>query len=260
MTTSRPLAILAGVSLGVYQRSQRWKPSHRGWDIRVVSSQQHARAELQSIWKRVLSEYDANSGSAHGTHLLLAHDREDQRPDFERDLWARSIRAVWLPREVSTQYGSEDCRRAIARLLRFEELWRTRIRPTLNTPLILPEPAFTADSSVRDSWKRARKVHSDRDNLDAVGASIRRFSERHRQGQVWLDRDKLVFQSGAPHGTHGLPGWRAQKLTCQLPKGHHYDVKHERGRAFDLSDHGGSTHRFDTYTNVDAHGFVRGGQ
>ena len=142
----------------------------------------------------------------------------------------------------------------------FEEQWRQRLRPDLNSPLLLPESAFEADPNVRDTWIRAHNVVVDHDNMDAVDVSIRRFVGVHRKGPGWVDARKLLFNKGAPHGEHGLPAWRRQKLGFRLPEGFHFDVNHQRDRSFRLSDQNGIRHQFHTYTNVDPHGFIRGGQ
>ena len=260
MIARLPLAVLAGVSLGAHQRSNRWKPRRGGWEVRVLPSQQYGRADLHGVWKRLLSYYDSNSEAANGIHLLLLHDREDERPQFNRELGLRSIRAVWLAPGMSTQYGSGPFEQVVDHLLGFEETWRTRIRPELNSPLVLPETGFSAQRDVRDTWRRARKVNDARDDIDAVAKSIERFADRHKHGQGWRDARQLVFRRGAPHGEHGLPSWRKQKLTFRLPEGHHFDVTHERGSAFHIEDEGGASRKFARYTNVDSHGFVRGGR
>ena len=172
-----------------------------------------------------------------GAHLLLAHDRKDERPTFE-ELETRSYRATWLPRELSPQYGTAQFRTAVDRVLEFEESWRGRVRPEIDSPLLLPETAFKAEQSVKDVWSRARKVDQQRDRLDAVEKTINRFRDRHRKRDGWHDNNRLVFERGTPHGGHALPGWRKRKLTRQLPPGFHFDVKHERSGPFQVFEPG----------------------
>ena len=193
-------------------------------------------------------------------HFLLAHDREDERPRYRREFGRRSLRAVWLDRQLSVQYGSPDFRREIDDILEFEEQWRQRLRPNLNSPLLLPESAFGARANVRDTWTRARNVVTGHDNIDAVRESIHRFVREHRKGSEWIDTRRLLFGRGAPHGVHGMLAWRQQKLGFRLPNGFHFDVKHEQGRSFRLSDQDGTRDEFNTYANVDPHGFMRGGR
>ncbi len=57
-----------------------------------------------------------------------------------------------------------------------------------------------------------------------------------------------------------MPSWRQQKLGFRLPNGFHFDVKHEQGRSFRLSDSDGTRHEFNTYANLDPHEFVRHGR
>ena len=168
-------------------------------------------------------------------------------------------RGVWLDRHLSNQYGSGDFRDAIETLLEFEEQWREGLRPDLNSPLLLPMSAFEAGAKVRDTWMRVQDVVIEHDGIDAVRGLIRRFAREHRKHSGWIDERRLLFGRGVPHGMHGLPAWRRQKLGFRLPEGFHFDVAHEKDRPFQLSDEKGMPRKFDTYTNVDPHGFVRGG-
>ena len=100
----------------------------------------------------------------------------------------------------------------------------------------------------------------DRDRIDAARGLIRAFVREHGKRSSWIDERRLIFRRGAPHGMYGLPAWRRQKLGFRLPDGFHFDVTHERDRIFQLSDQEGRPREFDAYTNVDPHGFVRGGR
>ena len=259
MSQGGPVAVVAGVSLGSYRRSD-WRPARDGWVIDVLPGREQRHGSLKGIWQRVLRHGDERSdGTDAGVHFVLAHDREEERPAFRGELRGRSLRTVWLQRPLSTRYGSTEFRRAIDDVLAFEERWRGRIRPHLNSPLLLPESAFEAETNVRDTWLRAHDVVTGHDNIEAVDRSIERFVRVHRQGSGWLDVRRLRFNRGVPHGMHGLPGWRRQKLGSRLPDGFHFDVNSDRGRSFRLRDRDGSQHEFDAYTNVDPHGFIRGG-
>ena len=259
MNQGRPVAVVAGVSLGSYRRSD-WRPARNGWVIEVLPGAEQARGSLKSIWPRVVGVGDERAEETDaGVHFVLAHDREGERPVFRRELRKRSLRAVWLRSPLSRQYGSPEFRRALDEALEFEEQWRGRVRPQANSPLLLPESAFEADVNVRETWLRAHDVVVGHDTIDAVEQSIDRFVRVHRQGSGWLDARRLRFNRGAAHGMHGLPGWRRQKLGFRLPDGFHFDVNNDRGRSFRLSDWDGSRLDFDAYTNVDPHGFIRGG-
>ena len=255
MNDNLPRAIIAGIARGSYQRCG-WRPRRGGWSIRVLPGQDLRRGDLGSIWKRVLNEWD--KGPDAGIHLLLAHDMEDERPEFH-ELKCWSCRASWLPRELSNRYGSDAFSQAIDEFLSFEEEWRYRLRPSLNSPLLLPKSAFSADPSVKDTWKRVRTVNRQRDDIEAVERSVARFNDRHRRNGVWCDSRELEFRHGVHHGYHGLSSWRKQKFTFHFPDGFHFDVKHYRDRKFSLDDRKGKLQQFARYTNIDPHGFTRGG-
>ena len=200
----------------------------------------------------------ADNAHPAGAHLLLSHDHEQGRRQFN-DLSTRSYRATWLPRQLSGQYGSAQFRAAVDRVLAFEESWRDRVRPRIDSPLLLPETAFLAEQSVRDVWSRARRVDEHRDHLDAVEKAIVRFRKRHRKPDGWHDNKRLVFEHGTQHGGLRLPEWRKRKLTCEFPLGLHFDVRHNQSRPFQVSSQEGRVHEYTVYANIDPHGFVRGG-
>jgi len=250
-----PLAIIAGVPLGPYRRSQ-WNPERPGWVIQVIPSKHIRRADLKAVWSRVMDAAD-NAPPA-GAHLLLLHDHEQGRRQF-KDLKTKSYRATWLPRQLSRQYGSNQFRTAVERVLYFEESWRDRVRPGIDSPLLLPETAFSTEPSVGDVWLRAGRVDEHRDHLDAVEKAIVRFRKRHRKPDGWHDNKRLVFKHGTPHGGLRLPEWRKRKLTCEFPSGFHFDVRHSQGRPFRLASQERTVHEYAVYANVDPHGFFRGG-
>ncbi len=53
---------------------------------------------------------------------------------------------------------------------------------------------------------------------------------------------------------------RRWKFTYRLSPGFHFDVSHVAGRRFTLTDAHGERLSFEEYSNVDAHGYVRGGK
>ena len=252
---SAPLAIIAGIPLGPYRRSN-WKPSRAGWTIQIIPGKHISRSDLKDVWGRVMDAADRAPRT--GAHLILAHDYEEGRRRF-KELQTRSYRATWLPRELSRQYGSSEFRAAVDRALVFEDSWRDRVRPAIDSPLLLPETAFSAEQSVKDVWSRARRVDHGRDRLDAIEKAIVRFRKRHRKPDGWHDSKRLVFEHDTPHAGQQLPEWRSRKLTCQFPPGFHFDVRHNQNRPFQISGREGKVHEFFAYTNVDPHGFVRGG-
>lgn len=252
-----PLAVVAGIPLAPY-RQARIRPVREGWEVRVIPGNQRRRADLRGVWAHVLKVVD--QARADGVHLILSHDRENERRKF-LELKSRSYRAVWLPRTLSADYGQPAFNTAIDDILAFEECWRGRIRPGISSPLLLPETAFSAQPSVSDVWDRARNVHeSARDSLDAIENALTQFRREHWRRTAWRDADELVFTRGSLHGSHGLAAWQNKKLTFGLPAGFHFDVKHRRSRGFSVSDQHWVSHTFNQYTNIDPHGFIRGGR
>lgn len=241
--------------LGVFRRSER-KPARPGWEIRVIPGSEHRRADLRSVWPRVL--HVAHGAAADGVHLILLHDREDERPVFSKSgSW--SHRVSWLPRELSHRYGQTAFFAAVDDTLAYEECWRTKIRPQIDSPLLLPETAFSAQHSVADVWNRSRDMHRRKD-LSDVQKAISRFRKIHRHRGTWRDTNQLVFsRSSVPHGSHCLLPWQDKKFTFRIPRGFHFDVSHSRGGNFRVLDRDGNMWQFSQYANVDPHGFLRGG-
>ena len=250
-----PLALIAGIPRGLYMRQKQ--PKCDGWQVQVVPSEHQRKADLRSIWKRVM--HRADESDADGVHLLLAHHRDDERSHFEQMICG-SCRVIWISRELSRRYGTGEFKEEISAALQFEDRWRATIRPTIDSPLLLPETAFSASRSVVDMWRRAMKVRRGRDGLEAVQKVVGRFKRLHRKETIWRDTRELDFSRGTSHGGRHLPKRRRCKFTFNLPDGYHFDVKHRAGRPFHVSDEAGTTRHFIEYTNIDPHGFVRGGR
>ena len=251
-----PLALIAGIPLGVYRRA-RGKPDCPAWRIQVIPSQDQRKADLGRIWKRVMDQTDASN--ADGIHLFLSHYRENEYPRFEEEV-SCSYRILWIPRAVSNYYGTNAFVDWIKTALEFEEGWRTSIRPTVDSPLLLPETGFSAQESVMDMWHRVRSVRQDKDTLGAVQKTISRFKIRHGRDNGWLDFRRLYFSKGVPHGGYHLPKWRRRKFTFELPDGFHFDVRHSEGSSFRIQDQVGRRLEFKEYTNIDPHGHLRNGR
>ncbi|MCZ0943312.1 MAG: hypothetical protein OXJ53_09665 [Gammaproteobacteria bacterium] len=250
-----PLAVIAGIPLEAYRRKAK-KPDFKPWQIRVIPSKHPRKAKLDEIWSRVV---DAAGNDAEGNaHLILSHNRDSDRPRFEAqaETWCR---VVWLPHQMARNYATSDFDDTIERLLSFEAHWRASIRPSLDSPLLLPETAFSAAKPVATMWRRARRVREDRDRIDAVEQLIRRFRARHHQEGAWMDVESLRFDRGTAHGGHHLLPSRRTKLTFRLPDGFHFDVSHQSKRPFSVHDQEGLSRRFQKYANICPHGYIRGG-
>ena len=256
-----PIALIAGIPLGIYQRARETKEKRRccGWNVRTFAGQEYDRCDFARIAKRVLDVADGEETSGHdGVHLLIAH--EGDRSRFHRDLRDRCYRVVWLPPYLAKQYGRRSFDDLLHGVLQFERSWRKSVRPTIDSPLLLPENQFSAEPSTKDMWSRAFRVCRERDEIQAVKQTIARFRVRHHYQRSWRDVNELLFRRGEPsHGGRGLPSWRWRKFTFQLPAGHHFDVRHARDRPFEMAGADG-TSRHRVYANVDAYGYVRGGK
>ncbi len=203
--------------------------------------------------------HHADDSDADGVHLILAHHRDDERSEFEQ-MVCGFYRVIWIPHELSRSYGTEEFKGEISAALQFEDRWRAKLRPTIDSPLLLPETAFSASESVVDMWRRAMKVRRDRDGLEAVQKVIGRFKHHHRKTMIWRDSRDLDFSRGPNHGGLHLSKRRRRKLTFNLPDGYHFDVRHCEGRRFHVRDQSRTKRHFIDYTNIDPHGFVRGGR
>lgn len=253
-----PKVILAGIPIGVFQRNRTYEPQFDGWEISVEPSQSgRGRCDLNSIWERVLNNADSSAGD--GVHLVCFHSKENERGRFNRDIWPRH-RITWLDTQVAEEYGRPSFLEAVQACLDFELQWRDEVRPSgPSSPLLLPESCFEAEASVKDMWSRACKLQRDRDDIDAVSKTIVRFRELHkRRTGPWLDTRKLLFKHNVDHG-HTVDARRRSKFTFGLATGFHFDVRHEDGRKFTISDPNRVAFAYREYTNVDAHGILRGG-
>jgi len=85
-----PLLIVAGIPLATHERAKN-RPARDGWTIREIPSHNYRRADVLSIWKRIMAEADDAPDA--GAHLLLAHDRQSDRSCF-RDLDYRCHRVT----------------------------------------------------------------------------------------------------------------------------------------------------------------------
>lgn len=252
-----PLALIAGIPLGVYQRT-RQPPSYNGWDVQTIPSHSHRKCDFDRISKRVLASLDKAETSTHdGVHLFVVHD--GPRGQLKRDLRSKCYRVVWLPPAAARRYGQPEFDKELGDLLAFENSWRTSVRPSVDSPLLLPEGKFAAEDSTKDMWGRVYGVRPGKDDLGAVAQTVSRFRRRHRHHRGWRDTADLVFVSQELHGIHGLPTWRRRKFTFAAPEGFHFNVAHERGRQFEFASADGARASYSSHTNVDPFGYVRGG-
>ena len=248
-----PLLLIVGISQPVFNSSRGFKIDIPGWDVRVLTSRDHKRADLSKGWADVISQ--AHGASGDGAHILAYHYIENQKAELQSR--ARPYhRFVWLPNATLHSYGSEQFTDLIRSYASFEERWRETIRPTIDSPLLLPGPSFSTAPQHGDLWNRAASVSLRHDDLGVVNARVRAFRRDHRYQAVWRDSEQLHFSSKGPrHGNESRD--RRWKLTMLVPQGFHFDVEHERGIHFRLRNLKGEWTWFEKYANVDCHGHIR---
>ncbi len=251
-----PLMIVAGMPQPVLIRSKGFCPSIPGWDVYLAYSRGR-KADLQSCWKGVRSVADAAPND--GVHIFAYHHIESERGKFERTVYARH-RLVWLERSTLALFGCDEFTGLLSQLACFESIWREQVRPRgTGSALVLPECTFSPSRRFEGIWRRAHRVRIGHDSTQRIAAEIRLFKSHHFLKGAWVDRRRLVFDARGPgHGRTVRS--RCWKFTYVVPDGFHYDVQHSHSNtAFTLIDYAGVTRQFRRYTNVDCHGFVRGG-
>lgn len=249
--------ILAGISQGVVQRHKGYRPELDGWDL-VLCHSRKAKSDLWSCWGEVLTL--ARESPDSGAHIFAFHNVASERREFERDIYARH-RLIWLDQSSLAFYGTDRFTDTLQELARFEEEWRARLRPEdVRSALMLPEITFETVSNLDALWKRAQKVRRGRDDILKVRKLMEHFRTDHYRKGLWNDRRQRRFDPGGPrHGVH-IPTEQNWKYTFRVPAGFHFDVSREDSADFSLTDCKGTVHTFRCYTNVDCHGYVRGGK
>jgi hypothetical protein len=250
-----PLLILAGIPRGVYIRHKDFTPEVAGWNLIMVNSRSE-RADLSNSWEEV---QELANNAVISAHIFSFHTSIEGRERFEKDVYSRH-RLVWLEKEMLSYYGNPEFNEELQRLANFESEWCSRVRPNApNECLILPESTFSPNKAFRDTWKRSQRVRINFDNLDSIESLLNSFRQDHMKNDTWLDRRELVFNYKGERHAFSKRHWQ-WKFTYLLPHGFHFDVRHQKeNHHFTLVDCAGISRQFTTYTNVDPHGYVRGG-
>jgi len=249
----RPRLIIAGTAGWLAYRHRGYKIAIDGWEVYLLPSRTQ-KADLRSCWGDVLAVADASTHG--GAHILAHHNVFRERDRFDAEVYGRH-RLLWLEKIDFDHYGTESFAARVAELVGFEELWRESIRPRdPRSPLILPERSF--NTAYGDMWRLAQRVRSTRGDVHEVVSVMERFREDHYSKGYWVDEGGKVFNPAAKHGIH-VASARQWKFAYEVPPGFHFDVRRERGGEFSICDQEGVFRRFSTYTNVDCHGYIRGG-
>ena len=224
----------------------------------ILCHSRKAKSDLNTCWSDVL--WHADEPSHGGAHIFAFHGTESQRGEFEASVYGRH-RLVWLDQSDLLVYGTKRFSTKIKSLIDFEQMWRGSVRPKdVRSPLILPECSFETTGAVSDTWKRAHRVRIGHDEIPSVASLIGLFRERHYSKGCWIDVHARRFDPGASrHGVH-VPRERRWKFALEVPEGFHFDVQAERGQPFTIRDAQGAIRKYLAYTNVDCHGYVRGGK
>ncbi len=227
-----------------------------GWQVVVVPSPVKV-VSVERSWDALLQI--ADSAYESGVHILAFHSKIQDRREYEDAIYGRH-RLVWLDKEKLRSYGSSEFTEYIQNALDFESKWRELIRPSsVRDALVLPEQSFEPDGLLKDTWIRAQRIVEGRDSLAHIQTPINSFRSKHYSNGVWHDRAGLIFDPGGPRHGGAEAEWR-WKFTYQVPAQFHYDVHGIGNRAFRVRDRFGVAHFFNEYTNVDCHGFIRGGR
>ena len=252
-----PRLIVAGISSQLAKKHKNYDPGlPRMWQFLVFKSD-YDKPVLQTCWPRVIE--CANESSHGGAHILAFHHRREERRRFEDEVFAKH-RLLWVDIRQMHSYGKPDFAGILLKLVEFEEQWRKSLRPTKDSPLMLPQAVFKARGEEAQIWARAQAVRRDNDTINDVGSLIRKFRQRYytRRGlwRRWIDEEGKVFTNDKSlHAS--VPADRRWKFTFEPEVGFHFDVAGPGGREFSLLDASGALSRPARYFNVDFHGYLR---
>ena len=252
-----PRLLIAGIPKELFHGRRDYRPAIPGWEIRVMPARSQKRLpDAMSCWTETLSEAD-EALDEEGTHILGFHHAESDRPVMEARAGARH-RIIWASRSEVDAYGTREFTSLVAAYLSFEDRWRGIARPTLNSPLLLPESSFCPKQGHEDIWRRVARVSKDgNDTLERVHGRVQVFRMDHYQHGAWRDTREVLFKKEEYHGFH-MSAAERRKYTLLTPPGFHFNVRHEKGRMFTLPEQGGPVKiNAGSYANVDCHGRMR---
>lgn len=252
-----PVLLIVGISPGLAKTNKSYSPSTSDWTAKTIPSRSK-NPDLSTCWGRVLQF--ADSSVPDGCHILAFHPRQDEYPKFHQTLKSRH-RLVWGDSAQLREYGQSGFFKYVDSLLDFEKVWRTQIRPAgMISPLVLPQPSFKAGGKFSYAWDRSHYVSLLKDSISDIADLLKAFRREFRRRGVWIDDNDIEFKSATASGLHAVaPVSRQWKFTLKLHPQFHYDVRHQRGGKFTLTDAEGNRSRFNKHANVDAHGYLRGG-
>ena len=239
------------------QRYRKYRPKVSGWEVELVFSRT-SRAEIRScigLIERLLEDSPLD-----GTHVLAFQSSPESDKKSLSHFFYPSYRLVWLNKTGLGLFGTIAFEEWLQTIVTFEQEWRSKVRPSnANEALVLPEFVFTSARALHSLWERASKLSVEHDDIQRVAGGIKEFRRLYYRDSLWEDENGIRYD---PRGElHGIPSLAKHKwkYAYQYPLGFHYDVSCPTRRAFLIQDAEGVRHQFSRHTNVDPHGYVRGG-
>ncbi|MGD0580263.1 MAG: hypothetical protein ABSC08_15195 [Bryobacteraceae bacterium] len=234
-----------------------------GWAVKFVPSPtklpQVSAAEVDQTLKLASQHQD--------THILGFSTQPDRQRFADRI--KAYFRFRWFDHILLKHLGSPDpfpFLNQLAADLAQESTWADRVKPSdLNSPLLLPECAFSAARKHSDLWRHACS-YGDSNNIDGAEKAIGAFQSCYRRRvdsgrpkqSKWVDEQDRIFDHDGPrHGAAPFP--RDWKYSFRIEIGFHFDVKSLSGKQFFLCDALGERNRIaaGAHLNMDSHGYVR---
>ncbi|MGK5024205.1 hypothetical protein [Janthinobacterium sp. RB2R34] len=257
-----PTALLAGVPLRlVRQATAALSPIMRegAWKIKFVSGSEKLShigiAAVDDLLKKA-----ADLDSAHIVGFQQTGDRsvvaQKIRQHF-RFRWG-DAEPMWAAANDATRFLAY-----VREILAEEELWREHVMPRdKSSPLILPANLFTRKAGHEDIWEACEIFGRGAEHYTQLAKKIDKFERDHRKAYTpnspmfMVDRADLVWKDAGPyHGSTPFP--KQWKYSLKLIDAFHYDVEHQKGTGFTMTDSAKSTFsvKSTNHANIDCHGY-----
>lgn len=158
--------------------------------------------------------------------------------------------------------GPEQFRAHLEGILEEEDRWREHIMPQdKSSPLILPANVFSKIQKHEDIWGQSEMYGREPDHFERLARKIKHFEQEHLKAYTngatfMVDRSGLVWKDAGPyHATTPFP--RRWKYSRLLVDKFHYDVEHEKGAAFIITDSAKKviSVKANKHANIDCHGY-----
>jgi hypothetical protein len=195
-------------------------------------------------------------------HIVGFHQTGNRNPIADRlrvhfrFRWGDS-RALWSVAAEAKAFQDH-----LMEMLAEEIRWREHVMPNgKSSPLILPGNVFAKKNSHPDIWGESEMFGRHEDHFEQLAKKIRHFATEHskvypNQPSFMVDRAGLVWKDAGPYHAK-TPFPRRWKYSVELEDMFHYDVEHQQGNAFSLTDSTGTSTavKAKKHINIDCHGF-----